>query len=200
MLLKKARTLQKLRKRNKNMRNLKTMIAILLLSITYLNAQEINWISIEKAEELMKKEPRKIIMDVYTTWCGPCKMLDKNTFSNPDVAKYINENYYAIKFNAEGDANVTFQGNTYTNPNYDPAKKNKRNAQHQFARYLSVRAYPTMVFFDDEFNLIAPIPGYLVPKQLEIYLKLFKTNKYKEVKSKEDWEKYQNEFVYEFKS
>ncbi|MBC8755416.1 thioredoxin fold domain-containing protein [Kordia sp. YSTF-M3] len=182
------------------MKNLIALVSILLVSITTLNAQKINWVTIEEAQELMKKEPRKIIMDVYTTWCGPCKMLDKNTFGNPDVAKYINENYYAIKFNAEGDSSITFKDNTFTNPNYDPAKKNKRNAQHQFARYLSVRAYPTMVFFDNDFNLIAPISGYLVPKQLEIYLKLFKTDKYKVVKSKEDWEKYQKEFVYEFKS
>lgn len=189
-----------IRKRNKQMKNIIALVSIVLVSITALNAQEINWVTIEEAKELMEKEPRKIIMDVYTNWCGPCKMLDKNTFGNPDVAKYINENYYAIKFNAEGDASVTFEGNTFTNPNYDPAKKNKRNAQHQFARYLSVRAYPTMVFFDDDFKLIAPISGYLVPKQLEVYLKLFKTDKYKEVKSKEAWQKYQNEFVYEFKS
>lgn len=182
------------------MKKIMLLIPILLVSITTVNAQKINWVSIEEATELMKKEPRKVIMDVYTTWCGPCKMLDKNTFGNADVAKYINENYYAIKFNAEGDSSVTFQGNTYTNPNYDPAKKKRRNSQHQFARYLSVRAYPTMVFFDENFNLIAPISGYLVPKQIEIYLKLFKTDKYKTVTTKEDWEKYQKEFVSEFKS
>ena len=175
-------------------------ISILLVSITTINAQKINWVTVEEAQELMKKQPRKVIMDVYTVWCGPCKMLDKNTFGNADVAKYINENYYAVKFNAEGDKSVTFQGNTYTNPNYDPAKSKRRNAQHQFARYLSVRAYPTMVFFDEDFKVIAPISGYLLPKQIEIYLKLFKTDKYKEVNSKEDWEKYQKEFVNEFKS
>ncbi|MEM6718555.1 MAG: thioredoxin fold domain-containing protein [Bacteroidota bacterium] len=182
------------------MKKIILLISVLLVSVTTMQAQKINWVSIEEAQELMKKEPRKVIMDVYTVWCGPCKMLDKNTFGNADVAKYINENYYAIKFNAEGDSSVEFQGNTYTNPNYDPAKKKRRNAQHQFARYLSVRAYPTMVFFDEEFNLIAPISGYLLPKQIEIYLKLFKTNKYKEVNTKEDWEKYQKEFVSEFKS
>ncbi|MCH2196886.1 thioredoxin fold domain-containing protein [Kordia sp.] len=182
------------------MKRIILVFSVLLVSISTVNAQKINWVSIEEAQELMKKEPRKVIMDVYTVWCGPCKMLDKNTFQNPDVANYINKNYYAIKFNAEGDSNVTFQGNTYTNPDYDPAKKKRRNAQHQFARYLSVRAYPTMVFFDEEFNLITPVSGYLLPKQIEIYLKLFKTDKYKEVTTKEDWEKYQKEFVSEFKS
>lgn len=182
------------------MKNIIAIVGLLLVSITTMNAQKINWVTMEEAQELMKKEPRKVIMDVYTTWCGPCKILDKNTFGNPDVAKYINENYYAIKFNAEGDKSITFEGRTFTNPNYDPAKKKRRNAQHQFASYLSVRAYPTMVFFDENFKLIAPISGYLVPKQIEIYLKLFKTDKYKEVNSKEAWEKYQKEFVSEFNS
>ncbi|MEM6685501.1 MAG: DUF255 domain-containing protein, partial [Bacteroidota bacterium] len=109
------------------MKKITFLIAILVVSITTVQAQKINWVSIEEAQELMKTAPRKVIMDVYTVWCGPCKMLDKNTFQNPDVANYINKNYYAIKFNAEGDSNVTFQGNTYTNPNYDPAKKKRRN-------------------------------------------------------------------------
>ncbi|MFD1062144.1 thioredoxin family protein [Winogradskyella litorisediminis] len=172
---------------------------VLLLSLN-VSAQKINWVTMEKAQELQKKEPRKIIMDVYTVWCGPCKMLDKNTFGNPDVANYINKNYYAVKFNGEGNEEVTFKGNTFTNPNYDPAKANRRNAPHQFASYLQVRAYPTMVFFDEDLNVIAPISGYLVPKQIEIYLKLFATNKHKEVVTKEDWTKYQTEFKHTFKT
>lgn len=184
-----------------NMKNVIVLVSLFLTGLISVHAQEkINWISVEKAQELIKKEPRKVIMDVYTTWCGPCKALDKNTFGNPDVAKYINENYYAVKFNAESDIDVTYKGQTYTNPNYDPNRKGKRNAQHLFAQFLRVRAYPTMVFFDSDFNVIAPISGYLLPKQLEIYLKLFKNDTYKEINTKEDWEKYQKEFVNEFKS
>ena len=69
-------------------------------------AQEINWLTLEKAIELQKKSPKKIMIDVYTSWCGPCKMLDKNTFHNADVVKYVNANYYAVKFNAEGNESV----------------------------------------------------------------------------------------------
>lgn len=152
----------------------------------------------EEAQELIKQEPRKIIMDVYTNWCGPCKMMDRMTFANPDVAEYINANYYAVKFNAEGDSTVNFKENTFTNPNYDPAKANRRNAQHEFARYLGVNAYPTLVFFDSHLNLLAPIRGLLKPMQIELYLKLFQTDDYKEVKSKEDWNKYQQQFENEF--
>lgn len=172
---------------------------LLLFCVTYtVKSQKINWVSMEEAQELIKKEPRKIIMDAYTIWCGPCKLLDKNTFGNPDVAQYINEHYYAVKFNAEGDSTLEFKDNTYTNPNYDPAKANRRNAQHEFARYLGIRAYPTMVFFDSELNVLAPISGYLKPKQIEIYLKLFHSDDYKKVESKQDWEAYQKDFKNEF--
>jgi len=179
---------------------MKITILILLLSIVtqISQAQKVDWVTIDEAQQLIKKEPRKIMIDMYTKWCGPCKMLDRNTFGNADVANYINENYYAVKFNAEGDSTVNFNGKTFTNPNYDPAKANRRNAQHEFARYLSVSAYPTVIFLDEELNLIAPISGYLKPKQIEIYLKLFHSNAYKDVKSKQDWENYQKEFTNEF--
>ena len=97
--------------------------AIATFSSLSLKAQEkINWISLEKAVELQKKTPKKILIDMYTVWCGPCKMLDKNTFGNKSVANYINAHYYAVKFNAEGNEILTFKGKRYENPNYDPKK------------------------------------------------------------------------------
>ncbi len=163
------------------------------------NTPKINWITIEEAVALQKKTPKKIIMDVYTNWCGPCKMMDKNTFQNPDVVAYINENYYAVKFNAEGNAEVNFDGKTFKNPNYNPAKANTRNSMHEFARFLSVRAFPTLLYFDEETRLIAPISGYLKPTQLEVYLKLFKNDKHKEMTSQEKFNEYYAAFKPTFK-
>jgi thioredoxin-related protein len=183
----------------KIMKNL-LLVVIFFSSIFSSIAQDnkINWMSLEDAVEAQSKEPRKIIMDMYTTWCGPCKLLDKNTFQNPDVATYINKNYYAVKFNAEGNTDVTFKEKTYSNPNFDPSKKG-RNSQHELAGSFGVNAYPTIVFIDENGGLIAPIPGYKAPNQLEIFLKLFATNKYKEVTTKELWEQYQREFQPSFK-
>ena len=73
------------------------------------SAQEINWISMETALAKQKKVQKKIMIDMYTAWCGPCRMLDKNTFSNKKLAAYVNANYYAVKFNAEGNAVVNFK-------------------------------------------------------------------------------------------
>jgi thioredoxin-related protein len=158
----------------------------------------INWMSFEEAIAAQKENPKKIMMDAYTNWCGPCKLLDKNTFHNADVVEYVNENYYAVKFNAEGNESITFRGKTYTNPRYNAAKANSRNSSHQLSSFFRIHAYPTILFLDEEANYLAPVKGYRTPKQLELYLKLFGNDDHKKVKTAEEWEAYQNNFIYTF--
>ena len=147
---------------------------LILFSSLNLVSQSINWVTMDKALELQKNTPKNIMIDIYTTWCGPCKMLDKNTFTNKDLITFVNANYYAVKFNAEGNESVNYKNRLFENPNYDPAKAKRRNSAHQFSQYLGVRAYPTIVFLDDNAELIAPIPGYQTVQKIEIYLQLFK--------------------------
>jgi len=177
----------------------KILILTLLLSSLSITAQEINWMTLEEAVEAQKTTPKKIFMDAYTTWCGPCKMLDKNTFHNKDVADYVNKNYYAVKFNAEGNETIIFKGVTYTNPNFDP-NKSGRNSSHQLSGFFGIRAYPTLLYLDEEANLIAPISGYRTPSQLELYLKFFESDTYKSIKTQEEWQSYSSNFKPEFKN
>tara|TARA_B100001094_G_scaffold326365_1_gene382371 strand:+ start:511 stop:1050 length:540 start_codon:yes stop_codon:yes gene_type:complete len=169
------------------------IILSLIFSFHITQSQDVNWITLDEAQELQKKDPKNIIMDIYTDWCGPCKLMDKNTFQNPEIAKYLNENFYAVKFNAEGNSTVNYKGKDYKNPGYVEGKYG-RNSSHNFTRYLGVYAYPTIVFFDDNTNPIAPITGYLTPQQIEIYLSLFREKKYLEVKSQEDFKKFISEY------
>lgn len=175
----------------------KILILTLLLSSLSITAQEINWMTLEEAVEAQKTTPKKIFMDAYASWCGPCKMLDKNTFQNKDVANFINENYYAVKFNAEGNETVVYKGKTYTNPNFNP-NTNGRNSSHELSAYFAIRSYPTMLFLDKQANPITPIIGYKTPRQLELYLKFFETNDLKDI-TKESWDTYMANFTPEFK-
>jgi len=178
------------------MKNL--LLLLLLFSTASIYAQDkIMWMSMNDALEAQKDEPKKIIMDVYTTWCGPCKLLDKNTFSNKDVIQFINENYYPVKFNAEGPEEITFEDFTYTNPNYQPERKG-RNATHFFADALRIPGYPSLVFFEENGKLIQAVPGYKTPKELEIYLKMIANDDYKALTTVEAWEDYQKKFKGEF--
>lgn len=178
---------------------MKQLLLFLLLSISpFLAAQKINWISMDEALAAQKETPKKIIMDVYTVWCGPCKLMDKNTFSNKDVIDYINEHYYAVKFNAEGTEEITFEDFTYTNPNYQEGRKG-RNATHFFADALKLSGYPSLVFFEDNGSLIQAVPGYKTPKELEIFLKMIKTNDYLDITTAQKWEAYQKKFKFKFR-
>lgn len=178
---------------------MKLLFTIILVTFfSTANAQEINWMSMDEALAAQKVTPKKIFMDVYTKWCGPCKLLEKNTFSNSDVIAYINENYYAVKFNAEGTEPITFEDFTYTNPNYQEGRKG-RNATHFFADALKLRGYPSLVFFEENGTLIQAIPGYKTPQQLEIYLKMIASDDYKDVSTVEAWQTYQENFKGSFK-
>lgn len=174
------------------------LMTVLLVSLS-IKAQEIQWVSLDEALALQKKKPKKIMMDVYTSWCGPCKMLDKNTFHNPDVVDYVNKYYYAVKFNGEGNQVVTFDNKTFENPGYNPANANRRNSAHQLTSYLQVSAYPTIVFLNEEGKMLAPIRGYQNPQGLELYLKLFKEDHHKDMDTQAKFSEYAQAFKPEFK-
>ena len=178
---------------------LSLFIAILLVFTSKnISAQKIEWMSMSQAQEAQKKEPKKIFMDVYTEWCGPCKLLDRNTFQNPDVSRYISEHYYAVKFNAEGNEEIRYYDQIFKNPNYDPNRKG-RNATHQFTLFLGVNGYPTMVFFSENGDPIMPLVGYQKPKQIELFLKMIKQGDYQVFSKPEDFENDRKNFISRFR-
>ncbi|PCJ81528.1 MAG: thioredoxin family protein [Bacteroidetes bacterium] len=181
------------------MRNILVIAVVIWSSMFNLNAQSssINWMTIEEVTEAQKDEPRKVMMDVYTKWCGPCKMMMANTFTNPELIKYVNENYYAVKLNAEHPDPITFRGEEYSNPTYVPNKPG-RNGVHELSRALGVNAYPTIVYFDEDFTIITPISGYKQPRQLQVLLTFFNEVYSSEIPSEKMqpmWDKYNETFV-----
>lgn len=163
------------------------------------NAQQIDWFPMNQALELQQKKPKKIMLFVYAEWCKECHKMNESTFLNKDAIKYINKHFYAVHFNGEGTEKVTYKGFDYTNPNYDPKRKGQ-NHQHFFANALKINSYPTIVFFDEEGEIISPVPGYKSAKDLEIYLKLVASDDYKNVTTGEAWKNYQKKFKPKFKT
>jgi thioredoxin-related protein len=154
---------------------MKKVLFIILVAFTTFatNAQKINWMTIDEALAMQKKAPKPIFMDVYTDWCGPCKMLDKNTFQTKEVADFINATYYPVKFNAEGNTEVNFKGKKYSNPGFDASRKG-RNSTHEFTAFLKVEGYPSMYVLDKKADIAKVIVGYYQPEQLLSELKTVK--------------------------
>lgn len=149
---------------------MKQFLFILLLSLSFLKIEAqytvapsaIKWYDIEKAFELNKKNPRPIIIDVYTDWCSWCKFMMKTTFANNGIANYINNHFYPVRFNAETMDTIEFQGKKYYNRNVG------HHPTHDLANFLLEGriSYPSIVYFDRSGKKIID-PGYKEPKDIE---------------------------------
>ena len=138
--------------------------------------EKINWLTLEEADKLRQKQPRKILIDVYTDWCGWCKRMDATTFRDPKLISYINENYYAVKLDAEQKEPITVGGKTYE---FDPSVG--RRGVHKIAQELlqDKMSYPTIVFLDERMNMIQPLPGYRGADDMLPILEYLATEAYK---------------------
>ncbi len=142
---------------------------------TMMAATKINWLTLEEAQELNKTNPKKIMVDLYTEWCGPCKLMMRQTFTDPQLISYINENFYAVKFNAESQDPVNFKGKLYSNPNFNPAKSpRQRNAVHEYTRTTGLRGYPTLIIYNPQVEIIDRIVGFQKAPQVMRKLKKLK--------------------------
>jgi thioredoxin-related protein len=153
----------------------------------------VHWYTFAEAVELQKKAPKPIMVDVYTSWCGPCKMMSSNTFGNPDIAKYLNEHYYPVKFNAETFDSVSFNGYTFKNKNAPGTPR----PVHDFAISIldGKLVYPSIVFLNEQIQRLQVFTGYYQPAQFEPYVKFFGSGKYKDTK----FDDYMKTFVPEIK-
>jgi thioredoxin-related protein len=76
-------------------------------------SDEFNWVDINKAATMPNSENKMYFIDVYTDWCGWCKVMDKETFSKPEVQKALAARFHTVKFNAEQKESITFNNQTY---------------------------------------------------------------------------------------
>lgn len=140
-------------------------------------ADKINWMTWEEAVAATEKEPRKIMVDLYTHWCGWCKVMDKKTFTDPEIIKIINEDFYAVKFNAEQKETIRYNGTDF---DFVQSKGSKRGGVHMLAYSLTngQLSYPTLVYLNEKMERISISPGYKEIEQLKNELEFTRSEYY----------------------
>jgi thioredoxin-related protein len=128
---------------------------------TVANTSEMKWYTLEEAVEMNKKSPRPMLIDVYTDWCGWCKVMDRQTFADPTVQAYISENFYPVKFNAEQKDIIEFNGKSYKF-----VAGGRRGHNELAAHLLNNRlGYPSFAFLDSDYNHLHITVGFKKPDQ-----------------------------------
>jgi thioredoxin-related protein len=123
----------------------------------------VNWLTLKEAEEMTKKQPKPLLIDVYTDWCGWCKHMMKTTFSDKGIADYINKNFYPVRFNAETNDTIEFLGEKFINNG-----EGKRSANQLAVKLLDGKlSYPSIVYYNNNFKFKLIAPGYVAPKDIE---------------------------------
>ncbi len=174
------------------------ILLLVVASLAYAQPKQeepvaVKWYSIEEAAALQAKTPKKIFVDVYADWCGPCKMMDRQTFTDPKVAAYLNKYYYPVKFNSEQREPVTIGGRTFV---FRSEYKSARSpGLHEYAIALLIdennpgMGFPSTVYIDEKGQKLQMISGFLVPDIILPILVFFGEDYYKKM----SWEAYEKD-------
>ena len=142
---------------------IKILLSILSI-LTYLTAEktysqhivfneitsEQDWLSVLKKSETEKKP---VFLDIYASWCGPCKKMDAEVFANPNVADFYNENFINSKIDGESPFGVIL------------------------VREFMLKGFPSMYYVDSEKFIYSKLVGFRPPEIFLDYGKTINNNK-----------------------
>ncbi len=143
--------------------------------------------SLNEALTLHKKEPKKLMINIYTNFCNSCKVMNRTTFSDTLVADYINKYYYLVNFDAESKDTVFFNNEKYYKQLIDGFPFNS------FVRKISngYLTFPSIAILDEQLNTINVLNNYQHPKFLRPVIMYFGENQYKTKKWVDFYQQYQ---------
>ncbi|KQS92987.1 thioredoxin family protein [Chryseobacterium sp. Leaf394] len=123
------------------MKNLVTTFFILIFSFTFAQEEGIKFdqSSFKDLLAKAKKEKKLVFIDAYAVWCGPCKMMDRNVFTQKSVGDYFNKSFISSRIDME------------------------KGEGREIAQKFSVRSYPTYLFLNGDGEMVSQNYGYMEP-------------------------------------
>ena len=131
-------------------------------------AGKVAWLAFDAAAAKAKSENKHMIVDVYTTWCGWCRGMEKQTYDDPEVSAYLKQNFVMVKVNGESSSKLHWQGKELT--------------EREFARAVGVTGYPATYFMKPNAEMLGGVSGFVRSPEFMIYAKYISTRWYEKGK------------------
>ena len=148
------------------------VLASLLVTSSYGGEKEkLRWLTFNEGIAEAKKTGKKVMIDVYTDWCGWCKRMDKDTYADGSITDYLSKKFVAIKLNAESSTTLQYQGRAYT--------------EQELAAAFGVSGYPSIIFLGKDGEPITVYPGYADANRFGVVLSYIAGDHYKTTKFKD---------------
>ena len=130
--------------------------------------EQFKWMSFNEGVAAAKKSGKKLMVDVYTDWCGWCKRMDNDTYSDGSIADYLKNKYVTVKLNAESAGRLEYRGHSYT--------------ERELAAAFGINGYPSIIFLTQGGEPITVYPGYADPQKFKVVLSYIAEDHYKTTK------------------
>jgi thioredoxin-related protein len=138
------------------------------------------WIGFNEGIALARKQQKPVVIDFYTSWCKWCKVMDEQTFSKPEVSRYLADRFVSIRINAESRGEQL----AYDGENFTPVELTRR---------FGVTGFPSLAYLDREGKLVTVMPGFVPPETFLPLLKYIDRECYKQQMTFEEFLKRKEE-------
>ncbi len=106
-----------------------------------------HWVPFETALTEAAESGKMVLLDVYTDWCGYCRKMNEETYSDERVQEMLDKYFHSVKLDAESNDMIEHNEVVVT--------------QYEVARMLGVTGYPTTVFLDSDGTPVGSQPGFI---------------------------------------
>ena len=147
------------------------------LPVGFASSKNVKWYSYDEGITTGKIAKKKIFLNFYADWCGYCKKMDNETFRDPSVVVYLNDNFVSIRVDADQEQTL--------------------------ASKYSVRGLPVCWFIAEDGEKIGNLPGYIPSRMLIEILRYIHTDRYQRMTFEEflkdgKWQFLKNEYLWQY--